>query len=78
LHPHRRSPTVSSAAKPPSRASAESLGVKGPRCRGVNPTTIIANAAFNTCLRPQSRNNFRRFGRIANRSERNGLPNCQA
>ena len=43
--------TVSSAAIPPSRASAESLGVNGPRCRGVNPTTIIANTAFNACLR---------------------------
>ena len=43
--------TVSSAAIPPLRASAESLGVNGPRCRGVNPTTIIANTAFNACLR---------------------------
>ena len=57
--------TVSSAAIPPSRASAESLGVKGPRCRGVNPTTIIANTAFNARLRLLSRDNFRHFGRIA-------------
>lgn len=57
--------TVSSAAILPSRASAESLGVKGPRCRGVNPTTIIANTAFNACLRLLSRGNFRGFGRIA-------------
>jgi len=31
----------------PSRASAESRGVRGPKCRGVNPTTIIASTCFN-------------------------------
>src|ERR1700730_6582721 len=38
--------TVSSLAVPPSRASAESRGVRGPRCRGVNPTTIMASTGF--------------------------------
>ena len=55
--------TVSSVAMAPPRASAESLGVKGPRCRGVNPTTIIANTAFNARLRLLSRANSARFGR---------------
>jgi 3-dehydroquinate synthase len=39
--------TVSSFANLPSRASAESRGVRGPKCRGVNPTTIIASTGFN-------------------------------
>jgi hypothetical protein len=30
----------------PSRASAESRGVSGPRWRGANPTTIIASTGF--------------------------------
>jgi len=30
----------------PSRASAASRGVRGPRCRGVNATTIIASTGF--------------------------------
>jgi len=55
----------------------KSIGVKGPRCRGVNPTTIIANTAFNACLRLLSCDDFRHFGRIA-ATERNGLPNWQA
>ena len=38
--------TVSSFAMLPSRASAESRGVSGPRCRGVNPTTIMASTGF--------------------------------
>src|SRR5437762_4598927 len=39
--------TVSSVAMLPSLASAERHGVRGPRCRGVNPTTIIASTGFN-------------------------------
>src|SRR3954451_2598918 len=39
--------TVSSVAMLPSLASAERRGVRGPRCRGVNPTTMIASTGFN-------------------------------
>jgi hypothetical protein len=39
--------TVFSFAMLPPRASAESRGVRGLKCRGVNPTTIIASTGFN-------------------------------
>jgi hypothetical protein len=65
--------TVSSFAMLPPRASAKSRGVRGPKCRGVNPTTIIASTGFNcTSSMPHFGNGFR-----ANHS-RNDLPNWQA
>ena len=51
--------TVSSFAMLPPRASAESRGVRGPKCRGVNPTTIIASTGFNcTSSMPHFGNGF--------------------
>ena len=72
--------TVSSVAMAPSRASAESRGVKGPRCRGVNPTTIIASTGFNCSssmphfdsgfARQPDRNKAKRLAKLASKVAR--------
>ena len=67
--------TVSERAMAPSRASAESRGVKGPRCRGVSPTTIIASTGFKrTSSMPH--NDERAF--LAPAGPKTDLPNWQA
>src|SRR5262245_3605640 len=68
--------TVSSVATAPSRASAESRGVKDPRCRGVSPTTIIASTGFNVRSPCRIMTAALRASRTATR--RNDLPNWQA
>jgi hypothetical protein len=71
--------TVSSVAMLPSRASAESRGVRGPRCRGVNPTTIIASTGFKLlapcciwqrALRQSHRSTPKRLAKLASKMAR--------